>query len=76
MSEIRPFNAREVAENIAAGHTVKIGEHLIIARDLNGDVRQVCTFCDAVSTVAFKPTAIALALAKFAHTHMHRGVAS
>ena len=73
-NEPRPFNGAEVARNIAAGHTVKLGDHLVL-RLVHGDYVARCERCDCEHRVPFKSSTLAATLEQgvsFVMKHQHK----
>jgi hypothetical protein len=74
----RPFNAKEVAENIRAGKTVGLGDYVIMKRQ-GEELALKCRRCEATMSMPYSSAAFALAddAIAFILKHQHReGIAS
>lgn len=78
MNEPRAFDARAIAQHIANGETVLLGEHLVLKLD-GGDYSARCSRCEAEQRVPFRPAALAMLMDRcmaFVLKHQHKGPVS
>lgn len=68
----RPFDAKEIAEQLNAGNIVGLGTHVLLRRT-ESDIVHFCRLCEATMSIPCDPGAAALAddAIAFIKKHQH-----